>query len=337
MTTSKLEPQTTTLKLEGMSCAGCATAIEKAINGVSGVETCQVNFGAEQATVAFNPEQTSVETIQQAVEDAGYGASVYSQYDWLQGTQDEETAKRDAQFRDLKRKTIVGGIISIILLVGGLPMMTGLEMPFIPDFLHNFWFQLALATPVQFWCGASFYRNSWKTFKHRAATMDTLIALGTSAAYFYSLFVTLFPNVLEQQGITPQVYYETAAVIITMILLGNFFELRARGQTSEAIRKLMGLQARSARVIRDGETQDIPIEAVQIGDIVMVRPGEKIPVDGEVIEGRSTVDESMVTGESIPVEKQPGDEVVGATINKTGSFQFRATRIVEPLPSIQRI
>jgi len=327
MTTSELQQKTTTLKLEGMSCAGCAQAIEKAINGLSGVEHCQVNFGAEQATVEFNPEQTSVETIQKAVEDVGYGASEYSQSDWLGQSQDEETAKRDEQFTDLKRKTLVGGIISIILVVGSLPMMTGLEMPLLPDFLHNVWFQLALATPVQFWCGGSFYRNSWKALKHRAATMDTLIALGTSAAYFYSLFVTLFPAVLEQQGITPQVYYETAAVVITMILLGNVFELRARGKTSEAIRKLMGLQARSARVIRDGQTQDIPIEAVEIGDVVVVRPGEKIPVDGEVIEGTSTVDESMVTGESIPAQKQPGDDVVGATINQTGSFQFQATRV----------
>lgn len=327
MTRNKLEPEKTTLKLEGMSCAGCASAIEKAINGVSGVETCDVNFGAEQATVAFNPEQTNVERIQKAVADAGYGASVYSQDDWLGGQQDEEKEKQEAATKDLKRKTIVGGIISVILMVGGLPMMTGLDIPWIPAWLHNFWLQLVLTTPVQFWCGASFYRNSWKAFKNRAATMDTLIALGTSAAYFYSLFVTLFAEVLRQQGITPQVYYETSAVIITMILLGNFFELRARDKTSEAIRKLMGLQARSARVIRDGEVQDIPIEAVQIGDVIVVRPGEKIPVDGEVIEGGSTIDESMVTGESMPVQKQAGDEVVGATINKTGSFQFRATRV----------
>ncbi|QDZ39047.1 copper-translocating P-type ATPase [Euhalothece natronophila Z-M001] len=327
MTTNKLEQETTTLKLEGMSCAGCASAIEKAISNVSGVETCDVNFGAEQATVGFNPETTNVERIQKAVADAGYGASVYSQDDWLGGQQDEEKAKQEAATKDLKRKTIVGGIISAILMVGGLPMMTGLDIPWIPHWLHNFWLQLVLTTPVQFWCGASFYRNSWKAFKNRAATMDTLIALGTSAAYFYSLFVTLFSGVLREQGITPEVYYETSAVIITMILLGNFFELRARDKTSEAIRKLMSLQARSARVIRDGEVQDIPIEAVQIGDVVVVRPGEKIPVDGEVIEGGSTVDESMVTGESMPVQKQAGDEVVGATINKTGSFQFRATRV----------
>jgi len=327
MTKSNSVIDTTTLKLEGMSCAGCANAIEKAINGVAGVEQCEVNFAAEQATVQFNPEQTDLETIQGAVEDAGYGASVYSQQDMMAGRGDAEVVAREAESKDLKRKIVVGGVISIILIVGSLPMMTGLEIPVIPAWLHNPWLQFLLTTPVQFWCGYPFYRNAWKAFKHRAATMDTLIVLGTSAAYFYSLFATLFADFLRRQGLQPQVYYESAAVIITLILLGRFMENRARGQTSEAIRKLIGLQARSARVIRDGETKDIPIQQVQIDDIIQVRPGEKIPVDGEVIEGSSSIDESMVTGESIPVQKSPGEEVVGATINKTGSFKFRATRI----------
>ncbi|MBD0347191.1 MAG: copper-translocating P-type ATPase, partial [Coleofasciculus sp. Co-bin14] len=207
------------------------------------------------------------------------------------------------------------------------PMMTGLHLPWIPACLHNSWFQLILTAPVQFWCGYRFYINAWKAFKRHAATMDTLIALGTSAAYFYSLFATLFPNFLINQGLMPEVYYETAAVVITLILLGRLFENRARGQTSEAIRTLIGLQARDARVIRDGQEMDIPIAEVQINDVILVRPGEKIPVDGEVVEGSSTVDEAMVTGESLPVKKQPGDEVIGATINKTGSFKFRATRV----------
>ncbi|PSO48521.1 MAG: copper-translocating P-type ATPase [Cyanobacteria bacterium SW_9_44_58] len=318
---------TTTLKLEGMSCAGCANAIEKAISSVSGVEQCEVNFAAEQATVQFNPEQTTVETIQGAVEDAGYGASVYSQDEMMAGRGDAEVVAREAESKNLKRKIGVGGIISIILIVGSLPVMTGLDIPMIPAWLHNPWLQFLLTTPVQFWCGYPFYRNAWKAFKHRAATMDTLIVLGTSAAYFYSLFATLFADFLWRQGLEPQVYYESAAVIITLILVGRFLENRARGQTSEAIRKLIGLQARSARVIRDGQAKDIPIQQVQIGDMIQVRPGEKIPVDGEVVEGSSTIDESMVTGESIPVQKSAGDEVVGATINKTGSFKFRATRV----------
>ena len=169
--------------------------------------------------------------------------------------------------------------------------------------------------------------NSWKALKHRAATMDTLIALGTSVAYFYSLFVTIFPGFLIAQGLTQNVYYETAAVVVTLILLGRLFENRAKGQTSVAIRKLMGLQARTARIIRKGREMEVPIAEVQFADIIMVRPGEKIPVDGEIIAGASTVDEAMVTGESMPVEKQPGDHVIGATINKTGSFKFRATRV----------
>jgi Cu+-exporting ATPase len=327
MSQTKSPIDTTTLKLQGMSCAGCANAIQKAISGVSGVEECEVNFASEQATVQFNPEQTNIKVIQNAVEDAGYGASVYSQEDMMNGRGDAEIVAREAESKDLMRKMIGGGIISIILIVGSLPMMTGLEIPFIPSWLHNYWLQFILTTPVMFWCGSHFYRNAWKAFQNRAATMDTLIVLGTSAAYFYSLFATLFDDFLIEQGLTPQVYYESAAVIITLILVGRFLENRARGETSEAIRKLIGLQARSARVIRDGESRDIPIQEVQVGDVILVRPGEKIPVDGEVIEGRSTIDESMVTGESIPVEKSAGDEVVGATINKTGSFQFRATRV----------
>ncbi|HAZ46674.1 MAG TPA: cation-transporting ATPase PacS, partial [Cyanobacteria bacterium UBA11371] len=189
------------------------------------------------------------------------------------------------------------------------------------------WLQLVLTSPIQFWCGASFYANAWKAFKRHAATMDTLVALGTSTAYIYSLFPTIFPDWFTAQNLRPDVYYEAAAVIITLILLGRLLENRAKSQTGEAIRKLIGLQAKTARLIRKNQEVDVPIEEVEIGDVILVRPGEKIPVDGEVIEGTSTIDESMVTGESVPVKKQPGDEVIGATINKTGSFKFQATRV----------
>jgi Cu+-exporting ATPase len=245
----------------------------------------------------------------------------------ITGEDDEEKAARIAESKDLLRKVIVGGIISLILVVGSLPMMTGLEIPFIPTWLHNPWLQLILTIPVQFWCGYGFYIHAWKAFKRHAATMDTLIALGTSAAFFYSVFATVFPSFFLNQGLMPEVYYEIAAVVVTMILLGEWFENRAKGQTSEAIRQLMGLQARDARVIRNGREIDVPISEVQIDDIILVRPGEKIPVDGEIVSGSSTIDEAMVTGESIPTKKQPGDEVIGATINKTGSFKFRATRV----------
>ena len=309
------------LKLGGMSCASCASSIEKIIRNIPGVTECNVNFGAEQAAIAYNPRRTSIGNIQQAIEKAGY--SSYSQEVMVTG----EDVEARTQSRDLIRKIVVGSVISLILIFGSLPMMTGLDLPFIPRWLHNPWLQLVLTAPVQFWCGYRFYIGAWKAFKRRAATMDTLIALGTSAAFFYSVFATIFPNFFIDRGLMPEVYYETAAVVISLILLGRWFEHRAKGQTSEAIRQLIGLQAKDARVIRNGREIDIAIALVQVDDIILVRPGEKIPVDGEIISGNSTIDEAMVTGESIPVKKQPGDEVIGATINKTGSFKFRATRV----------
>lgn len=313
----------TTLKLQGMSCAGCANAIESAIRSVPGVDECSVNFGMEQASIQYHPRQTNLQQIQAAIADAGYSAFP------LEDERSSEAAEEAAQekLKQLQRRVIVGGVISAILIFGSIPMMTGLEIAWIPLWLHNAWLQFVLTLPVQFWCGYQFYINAWKAFWRRTATMDTLIALGTSAAFFYSVVVTLFPGFFIRQGLTPAVYYEAAAVVITLILLGRLLEQRAKGQTSEAIRKLIGLQAKTARLVRDGQTVDVPIESVQVGDIVLVRPGEKIPVDGVVTEGSSTIDESMVTGESIPVQKQSGDEVIGATINKTGSFQFQATRI----------
>ncbi|MEG4515302.1 MULTISPECIES: heavy metal translocating P-type ATPase [unclassified Microcoleus] len=314
-----------TLKLRGMSCASCAASIEQAIQSVPGVLECRVNFGMEQATIQYDSKQTDLETIQSAVDDAGYQALPLQEM--AAAEDDSEQADRKSESQNLQRKLWTAGIISILLVVGAIPAMTGLHLPFIPAWLHNFWLQLVLTSPVQFWCGKSFYVGAWKSLKRRVATMDTLIALGTSAAYFYSVFVTFFPGFLTAQGLTPSVYYEVAASVIALILLGKTLENRAKGETSEAIRKLMGLQAKTARIIRNGEELEVPIAQVEIGDIVQVRPGEQIPVDGDVIEGSSTVDEAMVTGESLPVKKQLGDEVIGATINKTGSFKFRATRV----------
>jgi P-type Cu+ transporter len=317
---------TLTLKLQGMSCAACANNIEKAIRSVRGVIDCNVNFGAEQATIKYDRSITNLDKIQSAIASAGYSSYSLSE-EILSPEDDAETATRQAKQRELFLKLVVGGVISIFLFLGSLPMMIGVNLPLIPSFLENPWVQLVLTTPVIFWCGGSFYRNGWKAFKRHTATMDTLIALGTSAAYLYSLFVTVFPKFFITQGLIPHVYYEVAAIVITFILLGRLLENRARGQTSEAIRKLMGLQARDARVIRDGVEIDVPIAEVRINDVILVRPGEKIPVDGKVIAGVSTVDEAMVTGESLPVKKQPGDEVIGATINGAGAFQFRVTRV----------
>ncbi|HEY9653292.1 MAG TPA: heavy metal translocating P-type ATPase, partial [Coleofasciculaceae cyanobacterium] len=318
--------ENTTLKLRGMSCASCAGNIEDAIRSVPGVEACNVNFGAEQASVTYNPNQTNVAAIQDAVDAAGYSA-LPMQEDVLAPEDDAERQARQAENRDLTRKVWVSGIISAVIVIGSLPMMTGLPIPFIPMWLHDPWLQLVLTTPVLFWAGSGFYINAWKALKRHTATMDTLVAIGTGAAYLYSLFPTFFPQWFISQGLKPDVYFEAASVIIALLLLGRLLENRAKGQTSEAIRKLMGLQAKTARVIRNGREVDIPIAEVILGDVVIVRPGEKIPVDGEIVEGSSTIDEAMVTGESVPVKKQPGDEVIGATINKTGSFKFRATRV----------
>ncbi|MBW4679378.1 MAG: heavy metal translocating P-type ATPase [Microcoleus vaginatus WJT46-NPBG5] len=318
---------TITLKLRGMSCASCASAIEEAIKSVPGVVECQVNFAMEQTRVQYDSTQTALEEIQQAVDDAGYSALPAQAQEMVTGEDDAEKAAHLAESQDLQCKILVGGIISIVLVVGSLPAMLGLNLPLIPAWLHNSWLQLLLTLPVQFWCGKSFYVTAWKALKRHNATMDTLVALGTSAAFFYSVFATILPEFFTSQGLMPDVYYEPAAVIITLILLGRHLENRARGQTSEAIRQLIGLQAKTARLTRDHQEFDVPIEEVKIGDVVLVRPGEKIPVDGKIIEGYSTIDEAMVTGESVPVKKQPSDEVIGSTINKTGSFKFRATRV----------
>lgn len=315
------------LKLRGMSCAACASGIDKAISAVPGIVACNVNFGAEQATIKYDPRQTSIEDIQKAVTEAGYSSYLLPDQGLVTGEDAAEKSARLAESKELKLKIMVGGVISLLLVVGSIPMMTGFNLPLIPTWLHNPWLQLILSTPVQFWCGYRFYLGAVKAYKRHVATMDTLIALGTSAAYGFSVLATVYPRFFIDQGLMPEVYYETAAVVITLILLGQWFEHRARGETSAAIRQLMGLQAQNARVIRHGQTIDLSINEVQLNDTILVRPGEKIPVDGEIISGSSTIDEAMVTGESIPVQKYPGDEVIGATLNQTGSFKFRATRI----------
>jgi P-type Cu+ transporter len=309
-----------------MSCAACAQQIETALQSVVGVQHCAVNFSAEMATVQYNPQQVTLEKIVAAVVATGYNASPISSSDSLVETAEAEQKERAIATRQLLKKVWVAGGISLVLVIGTLPMMLGQSAGLL-GILHHPWLQLVLAIPVQFWCGASFYRRAWQTFKHGSATMDTLIVLGTSAAFFASLFATVQPQVFLSQGLHPQIYYETSCVVITFILLGRFFEQRARSETSAALRHLMGLQPRTARLLRNGQTSEIPIEAVQLDDVLGVKPGETIPMDGTVIHGTSTVDESMVTGESIPISKKPGDEVVGATLNQTGSFQFRVTRV----------
>jgi P-type Cu+ transporter len=312
------------LKLQGMSCASCANSIEKAILNVPGVANSNVNFSTDRATISYDPKQTKIDTITKAITDIGYEAQVIPAD--LTPEDEPETRMQQRQERDLQLRVFIGGTLSFLLVLGTLSHFN-LKLPSFLSSLENPWVQLALAAPVQFWVGREFHRSAWRAFRHRTADMNTLISLGTNIAFFYSLWITINPNYFIAQGLSAAVYYEASAMIITLTLLGRWLENRAKGATSSAITALMGLQAKTARVVRDGRELDIPIDRVAISDIVIVRPGEKIPVDGEVVSGYSTVDESMLTGESFPVAKQVGDEVVGATLNKMGSFQFRATKI----------
>ena len=312
--------QRLTMPVGGMHCAGCAANIERALRGVEGVVEAQVNFGTAKATVDYVSPPVEVATLRQAIKDAGYEPLEIVE---AEAGMDREQRARAAEIRTLSRKFVTSLGLSLPLLLGSF----GASWPWVPAWLGHPYMLLVLATPVQFWVGWQFYQGFWSGLKHATADMNTLIALGTSAAYGYSVAATFVPQLFTCLGIGAHVYYDTAVIIITLIILGRLLEARARGQTSEAIRKLMGLRAKTARVVRDGTEVDIPVEEVEIGALVLVRPGEKIPVDGAIVDGHSTLDESMLTGESIPVDKGPDDEVFGATLNKTGSFTFRATRV----------
>jgi len=311
------------LGVSGMTCASCVGHIEKALKKLDGVSSVNVNLATEKATVEYDPAIVGVADFRKAVEGAGYGIRSEMADDTF-GDHDTATAAARLEARQLRNKILVSGIIGAFMLLVAISDFSGGWMP---SFLGNKYLLWALATPVQFWAGWHFYKGLWAGLKHKTANMNTLIAVGTSAAYFYSIAAILFPAFFSSGGRVAHVYFDTAAIIIALILLGRFLEARAKGQTSEAIKKLMGLQAKTARVVRGGEEVDIPIDEVLVGDIVVVRPGEKVPVDGTVKEGYSSVDESMITGESIPVEKNFGDTVIGSTINKTGSFRFEATKV----------
>jgi Cu+-exporting ATPase len=308
-----------TIPVGGMTCASCVSRVEEALKALEGVVRVHVNLATEKATVEYFPSKISLTEIKKAIVGAGY--KVLGMADEA-GPEDREREARQKEIKILKTKLTVGAVLASLLLVGSMEWIPG-----VPEIMRNHFTLLLLSTPVQFWVGWQFYRGFWGALKHKAADMNTLIAVGTSAAYFYSIAVTLAPAYFIASGIEPKVYYDTAAMIVTLIMLGKLLEARAKGETSEAIKKLMGLAPKTAIVIREGSEIEIPVEEVQIGDVVLVKPGEKIPVDGTVKEGHSSVDESMLTGESIPVEKNEGDEVFGATINKTGSFKFTATKV----------
>jgi Cu+-exporting ATPase len=322
------------LPLTGMTCAACARRIERRLSKSPGVGSANVNFATARATVSYDPVRTDVGRLVRAVEDIGYGVVDLKGGDESDVPGREEEARREER-RDLGRRFAVAAVLSLPVLV--VAMSHGRIALF--DAWWAGWLQLALAAPVVFYSGWPFYRGAWTALRHRAADMNTLIATGTGAAFVYSVAATVAPGLFartagggmgETMGGASMVpvYFEAASVIIALVLLGRLLEARAKGRTSEAIKKLMGLQARTARVVRAGGVyEDVPVERLVPGDVILVRPGEKIPTDGVMTEGASFVDESMLTGESDPVEKKAGAEVVGASVNGTGSFQFRATRV----------
>jgi Cu+-exporting ATPase len=300
------------LRLKGMTCAACAARLEKALNRLDGVVKAAVNFAMGNATVEYNASQVTVRDMIKAVQRAGYDAEEKTRED-----EDIEKKEREREIRHLRGLFVISAVLSFPLLAAMVFHLIGSPI----EILHNPWVQMLLATPVQFVVGYRFYKGAYHALKGGGANMDVLVSIGTTAAYLYSVYNGFFA------GDSMNLYFEASAIVITLIMLGKYLEAVAKGKTSEAIKKLMGIRAKTARVVRDDREEDIPVEDVVIGDIVVVRPGEKVPVDGEIIEGRSAVDESMLTGESIPVEKNPGDTVIGATINKTGSFKFRATNV----------
>ncbi|MBS2969190.1 copper-translocating P-type ATPase [Metabacillus sp. KIGAM252] len=304
--------------ITGMTCAACAARIEKGLNKMDGVYNATVNLAMESASVEYNPAGSGPKEIVSQIEKLGYGAAVKKE--------DKDAGhRRLKEIQNQQGKFLFSMILSIPLLWAMVSHFSFTSFIYLPDMLMNPWVQLAFATPVQFIAGWQFYKGAYHTLRNKGANMDVLVALGTSAAYFYSLFLTVKSIGIQEhiQGL----YFETSAILITLILLGKLFEAQAKGRSSEAIKKLMGLQAKTASVFRDGQEMTVPLEEVAKGDLVFVKPGEKIPVDGEIIEGRTAVDESMLTGESIPADKTAGDAVFGSTINKNGFIKFRADKV----------
>ncbi|TNF71554.1 MAG: heavy metal translocating P-type ATPase, partial [Acidobacteria bacterium] len=311
------------LGVRGMTCAACVSRVERAVAKLPGVVDVAVNLATEKATVDYLPEEVDPAAIRAAIADAGYEPEEQTD------SPDREQAAREAEQQSLLRDLRLAAALTLpLVFIAMVPMM----VPGVAVWMHRLlpagawrWIELALATPVQFVAGRRFYRQGWAELRHLSPGMNTLVMMGSSAAYFYSLLAVVRPQIFPTG--TANLYFEAAAVIITLILFGKYLEARAKGRTSEAIRKLVQLQPKTARVVRNGETTEIPIEEVVPGDFIQVRPGERIATDGVVVEGRSFVDESMITGEPIPVEKSTGAEVVGGTVNKTGSFVFRADRV----------
>ncbi|KAF0185131.1 MAG: Cu2+-exporting ATPase [Nitrospirae bacterium] len=302
-----------TFAVQGMTCAACVGAVDESLKKIHGVLNVQVNLATEQATVEYIPTLAGFGDFRKTVADAGYTALRISR-----GFTDEEADRKAQEYATIKKHFIVSALLTAPLMILSMAM---------PESRMYSVIMLLLATPVQFWTGMRFHTAAFAALRHGSTNMNTLISIGTNAAYFYSVFATIAPHFFMARGLQPHVYFETSATIITLILLGRMLEDRAKGKTSEAIKKLIGLQPKTARVIRGDVERDVDLDEVVRGDVVVVRPGERIPVDGLIVDGFSTVDESMLTGESIPVEKSPGDAVYGGTINTSGGFRFRTTKV----------
>jgi len=316
------------LAITGMTCASCVANVESALRGVSGVKTADVNLATERASVQLDPTRADFPALVRAVERAGYGALALSgDQKERAAVEDQERAARRAQLISLRRRLVVAAVL------GSLTMIVSMAHLVISGIEHEPWrayLMFALATPVQLWAAAPFYVNAWGAARHRQTNMNTLIVVGTTAAYGISVVATFLPQLFFNAGLEPHqyLYYETASVIIALVLVGRYLEARARAHTSDAIRSLLALGAKSARVRRPGGLEeDVPIDQLQVGDVIIVRPGETIATDGLVIAGDSAVDEAMLTGESMPVEKGAGDDVAGGTMNTSGTLRFRATRV----------
>ncbi|MFN2316803.1 MAG: heavy metal translocating P-type ATPase, partial [Gemmatimonadales bacterium] len=355
MTASELTSDTVTIPVEGMTCAACTSRVEKALTRHAGVSDASVNLMLRQATVRFDPATTTPDALVEAVRSTGYDASLPVAGQTAFEEQEARDQAQQAEFESLRRKAVVTALIGVAAMLLSMPLMVAdvhaghgpVADPFMRWVMEGLtpvlrgtlpwlyaipapvlsWSLLAVTLFVMSWAGRHFYTRAWAAFRHHSADMNTLVAVGTGAAFLYSVVATAAPAVFTSRGLLPDVYYEAVIIIIAFILAGNALEARAKRKTAVALRALVDLQPKTARVERDGEEQDVPVESVRRGEVVLVRPGERIPVDGEVVDGRSAVDEAMLTGESLPVEKTVGDRVIGATINGTGAFRLRATTL----------
>ncbi|MDT3776510.1 heavy metal translocating P-type ATPase [Nitrospira sp. MA-1] len=343
------------LSVGGMTCAACQIRVQRALDKEPGVLQASVNLMLKSAEVTYDPGTTSADSVRQAITQTGYKAEINSPDHMDQDEQAQQEQTQAQEFRSFRNKAIVSGILGVVAMVLSMPLMSsgpthahdGVTDPFMQwimgwmtPFLRSFapglysvdtaWLSvtlLAMTIFVMTWAGRHFYTRAWAAFRHHSADMNTLVAVGTGAAFLFSLLATLAPEIFLSRGMAPELYYEAVIMIIALILTGNALESRAKRQTSAALRKLMTLQPRTARIIRDGRERQIPVEEMRTGDTVLVRPGERIPVDGTLLAGTSSVDESMLTGESMPVDKKPGDRLIGGTMNTTGAFQYHATTL----------